>query len=231
MTKYRGEWSQMPPCAADAPPDCGLCPRLQTFRDAQKDPHPDWHNAPVNGFGEMDARLLILGLAPGLRGANRTGRAFTGDGAGELLYPTLLQTGFASGEFGSGKTEDSLRLHDCRIVNAVRCVPPLNRPTSAEIAQCRDFLKHEIALMPQIRLIVCLGGVAHRSLITLLGLRQKDYAFGHGAEFQVSDPEGKTLTILNSYHCSRYNTQTRRLSPKMFTAIFTRARTLLENRV
>ena len=223
MVRYARQWSQMQPCTADAPEDCGLCPRLQAFRDAQKEPHPDWHNAPINGFGDITAKLLVLGLAPGLRGANCTGRAFTGDGAGELLYPTLLKTGFASGEFGSGEAEDTLRLHDCRIVNAVRCVPPLNKPNSTEIAQCRDFLRQEIALMNNLRVIVCLGGVAHRSLIALLGLRQKDYAFGHGARFEVQTPQGRGITLLDSYHCSRYNTQTRRLSPEMFESVFAMA--------
>ncbi len=220
MVRHARKWSQMQPCAADAPLDCGLCPRLKTFRDAQKAPHPDWHNAPINGFGDISAQLLVLGLAPGLRGANCTGRAFTGDGAGELLYPTLKKSGFASGDFGHGEIEDDLRLHDCRIVNAVRCVPPLNKPTSAEIAQCRDFLKHEITLMLNLRVIVCLGGVAHRSLIALLGLRQSEYPFGHAARFQVHTLQGRNITVLDSYHCSRYNTQTRRLSAEMFEAVF-----------
>ena len=222
MTRHARQWTQMQPCAADAPHDCGLCPRLKTFRDAQKAPHPDWHNAPINGFGDLDAKLLVLGLAPGLRGANCTGRAFTGDGAGELLYPTLQKSGFASGDFGHGE-EDDLRLHDCRIVNAVRCVPPLNKPTSAEITECRGFLGQEIALMSNLRVIVCLGGVAHRSLIALMGLRQVDYKFSHGAEFKIQTLQGKTITLLDSYHCSRYNTQTRRLSAEMFEAVFKHA--------
>ncbi|NQY82042.1 MAG: uracil-DNA glycosylase [Alphaproteobacteria bacterium] len=216
----------MLPCAADAPSDCGLCPRLKAFRNAQKAPHPDWHNAPINGFGGLEARLLVLGLAPGLRGANCTGRVFTGDGAGELLYPVLQQRGFAKGGFGHGGADD-LRLIDCRIVNVLRCVPPQNKPIGVEIRQCRSFLMHEITLMRELRVIVCLGGVAHRSLITLLGQRQSVYPFVHGVHYTLSTPEGRAITLIDSYHCSRYNTQTRRLTPEMFQDVFRAAAALL----
>lgn len=217
-----GTWTQTSPSAADASRDCALCPRLREFILHHRALYPQWHNAPVNGFGDLDAELLIVGLAPGLRGANCTGRAFSGDGAGDLLYPCLRRLGLAEGEFGHGHA-DSLRLLGTRIVNAVRCVPPGNKPTAAEITQCRDFLAREIAQMPNLRVIVCLGGIAHKSVIALLGRRQGDFPFKHGECAEVNIGGGKTLFLIDSYHCSRYNTSTKRLTREMFEAVFRQA--------
>ena len=195
--------------------NCPLCPRLAAFRESHRTASPDWHNAPVPGFGGLDARLLVAGLAPGLRGANRTGRPFTGDGAGDLLYATLLEFGFAEGIYRRDPA-DGLRLRDCRIVNAVRCVPPQNKPTGAEITACRPFLQAELRLMPQLRAILCLGRISHETLLRTLGLRLADFPFAHGARHAL--PDGPLL--FDSYHCSRYNTSTRRLTPAMFREVF-----------
>lgn len=215
-------WTQVDSTEADAPNDCELCPRLRQYILKQRAEFPNWYNAPVNAFGDLTAQLLVVGLAPGLRGANCTGRAFSGDGAGDLLYPTLLRLGLAEGEFAHGHP-DTLRLLDTRIVNAVRCVPPENKPTGAEITQCRTFLAKEIAQMQKLRVIVSLGGIAHKSLIALMGLKQADYPFAHGANWQVMTPEGREITLINSYHCSRYNTSTKRLTSQMFKEIFDQA--------
>lgn len=195
--------------------DCPKCPRLAAFRAENRVAWPDWHNAPVSSFGPADASLLIVGLAPGLRGANRTGRPFTGDYAGQLLYPTLLKFGFAAGAYGE-TAEDGVALVDCRITNAVRCVPPQNKPIGAEISACRPFLATEIAGMPRLRIVLALGTVAHASIIRALGLRIADWKFGHGA-FHLP-PGGPVLA--NSYHCSRYNTNTGRLTEAMFHDVF-----------
>ncbi len=195
--------------------DCGLCPRLAAFRDENRRRHPGWFNAPVPSFGTLEARLLIVGLAPGLRGANRTGRPFTGDFAGDLLYATLLRYGFARGTYAA-RPDDGLELVDARLVNAVRCVPPGNRPTGAEIATCRRFLEAEIAALARLRAILALGVVAHRSVVAALGLRQKDWPFRHGA---LAETPGGVL-LADSYHCSRYNTNTGVLTPRMFEAVF-----------
>lgn len=195
--------------------DCPLCPRLADFRSANRTAHPDFHNAPVASFGPVDAPVLVVGLAPGLRGANRTARPFTGDYAGDLLYATLKKYTLAEGEYDA-RPDDTLRLTRCRITNAVRCVPPENKPVGQEITACRPFLAGELSAMPNLKLIVALGGVAHRAVLAALGLRQSALPFGHGALHKL--PDGRTLA--DSYHCSRYNTNTGRLTTEMFEAVF-----------
>jgi len=201
--------------AAFPPPDCPLCPRLAAFREQQRRAHPEWFNAPVPGFGDDQAELLILGLAPGLKGANRTGRPFTGDHAGELLYATLSKFGFAEGVYGA-RPDDTLRLRRVRITNAVRCVPPQNRPDPGEIATCRQFLTAELASMPQVRAILALGAIAHQTVLAALGLRRGLFPFAHGRLHAL--PSG--LVLADSYHCSRLNTNTGKLSVAMFEAVF-----------
>lgn len=186
---------------------------------------PGWHNAPVPSFGGLDAPLLIVGLAPGLRGANRTGRPFTGDFAGDLLYATLAEFGFARGTYGAA-TSDGLSLHDCRITNAVRCVPPQNQPKGPEIAACRQFLSAEIAAMTRLRAILALGLVAHGAVLKALGLRASAGRFAHGAVHRLDD--GRRL--FDSYHCSRLNTNTGRLTPAMFADVFAGIRNTLEDK-
>jgi uracil-DNA glycosylase family 4 len=200
-------------------PDCPLCPRLADFRAANAARQPDWHNAPVPSFGALDAGVLVVGLAPGLRGANATGRPFTGDYAGDLLYATLLEHGFARGSYGA-RANDRLRLNDIRITNAVRCVPPQNKPTTPEIHACAPFLKDEIGAMPRLGVIITLGTIAHNAVLRALGLKLSAARFGHGAEYEA--PNG--IRVIASYHCSRLNTNTGRLTPKMFGDIFARAR-------
>ena len=202
--------------------DCDRCPRLAAFREDQRAAQPHWHNAPVRSFGGLDARLLIVGLAPGLRGANRTGRPFTGDFAGDLLYETLGEFDFARGAYGAD-TGDDLALHDCRITNAVRCVPPQNRPKAAEIAACRTFLEAEIAAMSGLRAILALGQVAHGAVLKAVGLRADACRFAHGAVHRLED--GRRL--FDSYHCSRLNTNTGRLTPAMFADVFAAIRAAL----
>ena len=197
------------------PPNCPLCPRLVGFRATNRAAFPDWHNGPVASFGEADAVLLIVGLAPGLRGANRTGRPFTGDFAGDLLYGTLLKYGLAAGAFGA-QADDGFRLVRCRVTNAVRCVPPQNRPIGAETAACRPFLAEEIAGLARLRVIVALGVVAHGAVLAALDLRKSAMPFRHGALHPL--PDGHILA--DSYHCSRYNTNTGRLTEAMFQAVF-----------
>ena len=195
-------------------PDCGSCPRLAGFRARNRAAHPDWHNAPVPSFGPLEARLLIVGLAPGMRGANRTGRPFTGDFAGDLLYATLKEFGFARGEYAA-HPNDGLAPVDCRIANAVRCLPPENKPVGAEIANCRPYLSAEISAMPNLSIVLALGVTAHKSVLAGLGLRQNARPFAHNA---LHDVDG--LALADSYHCSRYNTNTGRLTPEMFRAVF-----------
>jgi uracil-DNA glycosylase family 4 len=202
--------------------DCGLCPRLRAFRDDNRAAWPEWHNAPVPSFGASDARLLIVGLAPGLRGANRTGRPFTGDYAGNLLYRTLLDFGFARGVYDQ-RADDGFELVDCRITNAVRCVPPQNKPLPIEIAACRPFLGDAIAALPRLRAIVMLGRVSHDSTLKALGLRLAAHPFAHGVAHRAG-----ALTLFDSYHCSRYNTNTGVLTEDMFRAVFTDARRLID---
>ncbi|MEO1191576.1 MAG: uracil-DNA glycosylase [Pseudomonadota bacterium] len=194
--------------------DCGLCPRLAGWRPQNRVTLPEGHNAPVPAFGPLSARLLIVGLAPGLRGANATGRPFTGDAAGDLLYPSLLTAGFASGSYGR-RPDDGLQLIDTRITNAVRCVPPENKPTTAEIATCSGFLTQEIAAMPRLRAVLALGGIAHKAVLRALGLKQSHCPFLHGETHTL--PSGLALT--DSYHCSRYNLNTGRLTAEMFAEV------------
>ena len=194
--------------------DCPLCDRLVAYRDANRKANPVWHNGAVPSFGPVEARLLVVGLAPGVRGANRTGRPFTGDFAGVLLYQTLLKFGLAVGAYGADPA-DGLRLRDTRVTNAVRCVPPANLPTPAEITACNPFLAAELAAMPRLRAILALGGVAHKAVLRAQGLRASHVAFQHGALHDL--PSG--LLLADSYHVSRLNTNTGRLTPAMFEAV------------
>jgi uracil-DNA glycosylase family 4 len=202
-------------------PDCPLCPRLKAFRDVQREQHPDWFNSPVPSFGDPEARLLIVGLAPGLRGANRTGRPFTGDFAGDLLYATLIKFGFAQGSYRADPA-DGLMLKDCMIANAVRCVPPENKPLPAEIRTCNQFLAGQISALPRLQVLITLGRIAHDATLATLRAKRSAYTFGHGARHALG-----ALAIINSYHCSRYNTNTGVLTPDMFEAVFAAARTIL----
>ncbi len=202
--------------------DCPRCPRLVAFRDGWREQEPDWFNAPVPSFGPLDARLLIVGLAPGLRGANRTGRPFTGDYAGDLLYVTLKDFGFAQGSY-EARPDDGLTLVDCRITNAVRCVPPENKPTSLEIKTCRDFLAATLDEMPKLCAIVALGRIAHETLVTVRSARRRDHPFKHGGVRAMGD-----IALFDSYHCSRYNTNTGVLTPQMFRDVFASVRKHLD---
>ena len=202
--------------------DCALCPRLEAFRQEWRRREPIWFNAPVPSFGPLTARLLVVGLAPGLQGANRTGRPFTGDHAGVLLYDTLGRFGFARGTYAADPG-DGLELVDARITNAVRCVPPENKPTPAEIKTCRCFLEPAIAEMRNLRAIVTLGRISHETTIAALGQRRSAAPFGHGGSYDIGE-----LRVFASYHCSRYNTNTGVLTPKMFRAVFARVRAYLD---
>ncbi len=206
-------------------PGCRRCPRLASFLDEVGARHPDYHASPVASFGDARARLLVVGLAPGMHGANRTGRPFTGDHAGILLYRTLHEFGFSSrpDSVGAG---DGLRMSDCRITNAVRCLPPGNKPTPAETRECNGYLAWELARLPSGGVVLALGAIAHGAVLRALGLRGAANPFGHGAAHAL--PGDRTL--LDSYHCSRYNTQTRRLTPEMFAAVVARAREYLPGR-
>ena len=195
--------------------DCRLCPRLADFRDEQRAAHPDWFNAPVPAFGDRDCQVLIAGLAPGMRGANRTGRPFTGDYAGDLLYATLSKFGLAEGQY-QARPDDGMELNNCLILNAVRCLPPQNKPTPAEIKQCNSFFAGEIATLPRLKCILALGRIAHEAILTGQGLVRARYPFGHNARHDL--PGG--LVMFNSYHCSRYNTNTGRLTEAMFEQVF-----------
>lgn len=205
------------PLAQPEPPtDCCLCPRLVAFRADNRAAQPDWYNGPVHSFGDTDAaRLLIVGLAPGLKGANRTARPFTGDYAGDLLYATLGKFDLAVGAYAA-RADDGLRLSGTMITNAVRCVPPANKPTGGEIAACRRFLTARINSLATLRVIIALGRIAHDSTLAALDLRRAAFPFAHGARHEVRDG----LTLIDSYHCSRYNTNTGRLTPEMFEAVF-----------
>jgi uracil-DNA glycosylase len=199
---------------AEARADCPLCPRLVAFRGRNQTAEPGWYNGAVPSFGPAEARLLIVGLAPGLRGANRTGRPFTGDYAGDLLYATLLAFGLARGTYAA-RPDDGLVLADCMITNAVRCVPPENKPTPAEIATCRRYLASRIASLPRLAAILALGRIAHDSTLDAMGARKAAFPFRHGAQHAL----GKGVVLFDSYHCSRYNTNTGRLTPEMFRAV------------
>jgi uracil-DNA glycosylase family 4 len=203
---------------AEAPRNCPLCPRLVRFREECRDEHPGWWNAPVPAFGDRDAWLAIVGLAPGKHGANRTGRPFTGDYAGELLYATLLKFGLAEGTYEADPS-DGLRLNGAIILNAVKCLPPANKPEPREIATCRNYFEAALAALPKVRVLVALGQIAHVAAARALGLSSSATKFGHGAEVQA--PDGRTL--LSSYHCSRYNQNTGRLDAAMFESVFERA--------
>ena len=202
--------------------DCRRCPRLASFLDEVKQKHPDYYCRPVPPFGESDARLLVVGLAPGLHGANRSGRPFTGDYAGVLLYETLHAFGFSNAP-ESIAADDALELRDCRITNAVKCLPPENKPVGAEINTCNAFLANELELLGSDAVVIALGGIAHRAIIKAVGARQADFKFGHLAEHRI---DGR-FRMLDSYHCSRYNTNTGRLTADMFRQVFARARELL----
>lgn len=195
------------------PPDCPLCPRLAAFRAEQRAAHPDWFNAPVPDFGDTEAWLAIVGLAPGLQGANRTGRPFTGDGAGALLYDTLAAFGLADGRY-AGTPDDGLRLTGAMIVNAVRCVPPQNRPRPEEIRTCRRFLEASLGGLPRLRIVLALGEIAHQSAVKALGGKLPKARFAHGAVHRM--PSG--VRVVDSYHPSRYNQNTGRLTAAMFEA-------------
>ena len=203
---------------AEAPRDCPLCPRLVAFREECRAEHPGWWNAPVPAFGDPQAWLAVVGLAPGKHGANRTGRPFTGDFAGELLYATLLKFGLADGVYAADPA-DGLRLSGAVILNAVKCLPPANKPEPREIATCRNYLEAGLAALPNVRVLLALGQIAHVAAARALGLPSSSTKFGHGAEHQA--PDGRIL--LSSYHCSRYNQNTRRLDAAMFESVFERA--------
>jgi uracil-DNA glycosylase len=202
--------------------DCPRCPRLAAFRNTWRAREPLWHNAPVDSFGPIEARLLIVGLAPGLRGANRTGRPFTGDYAGDLLYGTLVQFGFAAGKY-EARPNDGLTLIDCRITNAVRCVPPENKPTPQEVATCRSFLSAAMAEMPRLCAVLALGRIAHESFVQACAARRADHQFAHGKVHAIG-----ALKLFDSYHCSRLNTNTGVLTPAMFQDLFARIRAELD---
>ena len=202
--------------------DCVLCDRLADFLAGNRATYPDYFNRPVPAFGPDDARLCIVGLAPGMHGANATGRPFTGDYAGVLLYETLFKFGFSSAA-ESTSADDGLQLLDCRITNAVKCLPPQNKPVGIEVNNCNRWLGQELQKLPAGGVIIALGSIAHKAVIKAYGLRQADHVFGHAAEHALSD-----ATLLDSYHCSRYNTQTKRLTPAMFESVFARARQLLD---
>ncbi|MEQ1592935.1 MAG: uracil-DNA glycosylase [Thiobacillaceae bacterium] len=201
-------------------PDCRACPRLATFLDEVRIRHPTYHARPVAPFGDAAPRLLIVGLAPGMHGANRTGRPFTGDTAGVLLYQTLHQFGYASRAV-SVATDDGLQLTGCRITNAVKCLPPANKPEPAEIRECNRYLANELHSLPTSTVLLALGQIAHQAVLRALGQKLKDYPFAHASDYRL--PDGRRL--VSSYHCSRYNTQTRRLTPEMFAAVFAQIQT------
>ena len=201
---------------------CRQCPRMAALLDRIKTEFPGYHNGPVPGFGDDQARLLIIGLAPGKHGANASGRPFTGDAAGQLLFQTLHRFGFAD-RAQSRSLDDGLRLIDCRLSNAVKCLPPGNKPNGDEINRCNQYLADELNSLPERAVILALGHIAHDAILKALRLKRADYRFAHGAEFDLANG----LTLIDSYHCSRYNTQTRRLTTAMFEQIFQRIQQLL----
>ncbi len=206
--------------ASQPSPDCDLCPRLEAFRADNIKAYPDYFNAPAPTFGDKNAALLIVGLAPGLHGANKTGRPFTGDYAGDLLYATLAKFGFSNDRYDA-RPDDGLELKSAAITNAVRCVPPQNKPIGTEITTCRQFLSGQIDGMKHLSAILCLGRIAHQSTIAALGQKQKTAPFAHGAEHPIA---GRPFALFDSYHCSRYNTNTRRLTEEMFELVFASVR-------
>lgn len=212
---------QMPLATSEPVRDCLLCPRLAVLRDSLRAEHPGWWNAPVPAWGDPQAWLAVVGLAPGKQGANRTGRPFTGDQAGDLLFATLAQFGLTTGTY-AGHADDGLALKGAIILNAVKCLPPQNKPTPAEIAACRPFLREQLAALPRVRVVVALGRIAHDSFLTMRNLRKAEYPFSHGAQHTL--PDG--CWLIDSYHCSRYNTQTGRLTAAMFAQVFEAAQAL-----
>ncbi len=202
--------------------NCPICPRLVDYRHVNRDQHPDWYNGPAPSFGDPQARLLVVGLAPGRTGANRTGRPFTGDYAGRLLYDTLSKYGFANGRFNA-RVDDGLELIDCMVTNAVRCAPPGNKPLPAEEASCRPFLASRIAALPRLKAMVVLGDVSRRNVLKAIGLKASAAPAGHGVEFDAGP-----YRLFSSYHCSRLNTNTGRLTPAMFEAVFASVRAYLD---
>ncbi len=207
----------------EAPAKCGRCPRLVAYRCDNETAEPSWYNGAVASFGSPDARLLIVGLAPGRTGANRTGRPFTGDTAGELLYATLQTFGFSKGTYAA-RADDGFALVDCMITNAVRCAPPENTPLPAEIAACRPFFEARLAALPRLRVMLALGRIAHDQTLAALKLAKSAHPFAHGARHDI----GSGRALFDSFHCSRYNTNTRRLTPGMFEQVFTAIREELD---
>ena len=205
--------------------DCPHCPRLVAFRQDNQKKYNNFFNGAVPAFGPLDAELLVVGLAPGLKGANATGRPFTGDYAGDVLYASLLHSGFARGSYGK-HAGDGLELLNARITNAVRCVPPENKPETSEIKQCNDFLRQEMQAMPNLRVLISLGGIAHKAVLMAAGEKQSAFRFAHGAVHKLVLGD-KTLVLLNSYHCSRYNINTGRMSQLMLDEVFEHAKTVL----
>lgn len=199
--------------------NCALCPRLAEFRNQNAVKFPEFHNGPVPSFGNLNSRILIVGLAPGLKGANRTARPFTGDYAGDLLYPTLRKFGFSRGTYNA-HPNDGIELIDCRITNAVRCVPPQNKPVGAEVVACRSFFESELFMMPNLKIVMALGGLAHKATLATLGYTQSAFKFAHTAMHEI-EVDRRPLLLANSYHCSRYNTNTGRLTTEMFEDVFT----------
>lgn len=209
----------------NAPLECKMCPRLVAFRNDNIEKYPDFFNGPVPAFGTQDAELLIVGLAPGLKGANRTGRPFTGDYAGDLLYPTLIKFGFAEGKYGS-TINDGLTMQKAMITNAVRCVPPQNKTIGEEESNCRPFLIEQIEKTPTIKIILALGGVAHKAILSTYNEKKSSFNFAHNQLHTLSNG----LTLIDSYHCSRYNTNTGRLTTEMFEEVFKNIKEILKNK-
>mgnify|MGYP001795122519 CR=1 FL=1 len=210
----------------EAPKNCPLCPRLVSFRETNQETYPDYFNGAVPSFAPKDGddavELLVIGLAPGLQGANKTGRPFTGDYAGDLLYSTLTHFGFANDKYDA-RPDDGFALQRTMITNAIRCVPPENKPTGAEANACRPFLVSRLSSLPKLKVMICLGKISHDNTLRALGLKLSAHPFGHGTEYAVEGPNGVPLTLLSSYHCSRYNTNTGRLTEEMFHDVFERA--------
>jgi len=222
MAQHSNIPGEVVPSSAEPPRDCPLCPRLVAYRRENQDRYPDWFNGPAPSFGDHEARLLVVGLAPGRKGANRTGRPFTGDYAGTLLYDTLIKYGFATGKF-EARPDDSLKLIGAAVTNAVRCAPPGNKPETSEENNCRPFLTARLEMFPKLKAIVTLGDVSRRNLLKALGLKASAGLPGHGTEFQAGP-----YRVFNSYHCSRLNTNTGRLTTPMFEELFARVKAYLD---